>query len=312
MMLRLFQFLALSIFSCVALADVPPVGIPSANELMVIAFPGSKMGPADASGHRTMDPGPRQFRVSTAMLRSPLLASAMAMSTRDTQKTPFIPEALLVVPLDGSHVALITSDRLDSEQTGDSCSYGCMGCFGVYFFTSGERGWVVSKRVDVAAAVETLGMIRTRVEEWPTHGRVVAISSDVSYKDQSTEQVVLLALQPDRLIPLLKTDIGASDGGIVGSTGSDDPENLSCDEVLKLEFDSLSGEYVPNAACRFADGSWRFAGDWVEFEFHGDVRNVSADGKLLPVEHWRKKAAVGLRPDGSVRLVYGELPSYEH
>jgi hypothetical protein len=77
----------------------------------------------------------------------------------------------------------------------------------------------------------------------------------------------------------------------------------------ELEFDSSSGEYVPNAECRFADGPWRFAADWVEFEFHGDVRNVSADGKLLPVEHWRKKAAVGLRPDGSVRLVYkGEHP----
>jgi hypothetical protein len=50
----------------------------------------------------------------------------------------------------------------------------------------------------------------------------------------------------------------------------------------------------------------------VEFEFHGEVRKVTEEGKLLPIEHWRKKAAVALRPDGSVKVVYGELPTYEH
>jgi hypothetical protein len=314
MALRLFQFLALSILSCVALADTPPVAIPSANELMVIAFPGSRIGPPDASGHRTVDPGSRQFKVPMGMRETPWLASAKALSTLDTQKTPYIPEALLVVPLDGSHVALITRDQEDFDQTGGNCSYGCMSCFGVYFFTPGPKGWVVSKRVDVAAVMETLGEIRTRVEEWPLHGRVVSILSNVSYQGTSTDEVVLLALQADHLIPLLKTDIGEDEDGIrVGSTGSDDdPEEVLCLEVLKPDFDPSKGSYGPGVECHSSDGTWKFAGDRVEFEFRGDVRKVTEDGKLLPIEHWRKKAAVALQPDGSVKLVYGELPSYEH
>ncbi len=314
MALRLFQFLALSILSCVALADVPPVAVPSANELMVSAFPDSKMGPADVSGHRTVVPRSRQFKVPKEMLASPWLASATALSTPDTQKTPYIPEALLVVPLDGSHVAVITRDHEDFEQTEGDCSYGCMSCFGVYFFTSGEKGWVVTKRVDVAAVMDTLDAIRTGVQEWPGHGRVVSIVSNVSYQGSSTEEVLLLALQPDHLIPLLKTDIGEDeDGNRVGSTGSDDdPQTVHCDDILRPDFDPSKGSYGPGAECHDSDGTWKFAGDRVEFEFHGDVRKVAEDGKLLPIEHWRKKTVVALQPDGSVKVVSGELPSYEH
>ena len=312
MLLRSFLCLVLWMLAYSALADELSPSAADAKDLMVIAFPDWKGASKNAAEETSGGFVTRTFHTPIEDHKAswPWLAPG-GVNAKVGTLLPFEVRPLQVVSLDPAHVVLITLGAVDAEKAEMRCNYSCLISIGTYFFTSSDHGWRVSKRVDVAAAAyASVSPTEAKIENWPGHGRVLSILIGNQAQGRSTHDVILLGLQPDRLLPMLGTSIGEDDGGEgVGELTDEDGNVLSCGDALDPKFVLPEGAEF-DGDCRSSDGSWKFVGDSVEFEFHGTTRKATGGETLPPLQHWKSGAILTLQKDGSLKLVKGTLPSY--
>lgn len=213
---------------------------------------------------------------------------------------------LFVSPLSQSHALLVT-DGYVSDATMASAPPDSV--IGLYFFSSEKGTWKLLKSNPTAIVVSGYPH-DGKLQNWAGHGRVLSFRVNWNYQGASRDQVYLFRLQLDRVVPLIQTFIAEDNNGVgVGATDANG-NDATCDDLLNPKFTLRTGESLLDQDCEEDDGSWRFAGDSVQFEFHGTIRPVSSAGRPLPLRIWHSTAVLRLQKDGSLKLVSGKLPIY--
>jgi hypothetical protein len=182
---------------------------------------------------------------------------------------------LHVIRLDETHAALVTVSSPADANGEVSCGHTCSHFISVVPFKAEGNGWREGDHVDAAAWV-AFYPAHNWVQTWPGHGFVVSFTSGSCWQGACTDDVVLLGLQPDRVLPLLAT---------------------SFDEDNSAESESGVGES--------ATGAWRFDGDHVVFTFRGAKQD---DVRKRP-KTWTRTVTLALKGERLVP-VSGELPSF--
>ena len=218
-------------------------------------------------------------------------------------------DTLSIVPLhvirfDETHAALVTVSSPVDDDGQILCGHSCSHFIGVDFFTASGGLWRETKRIDAAAWV-ALFPSNNWVQKWDGHGYIVSFTSGSCWGGACTDAVVLLGLQPDRLLPLLGTSLNESNEG-EAAAGSDEP----CGDFLIPGWrPSRSERFDPALDCREAKGAWRLNGDQVVFTFHGQERKADSHGRLKPLASWMREVTLALQGDKLVP-VSGELPTF--
>jgi hypothetical protein len=223
------------------------------------------------------------------------------------QKYKFAVSPLVAASFDNSHAVLLTSAAVDPDSLGLRCDYSCIYATGAYFFTAAANGWRLSKSIHVVSlGWASLFPQDAKITNWPGHELVASFRLNNHAQGESADDVYLLGLMPDKVVPLFHTSIAEDNEG--AAVLSDD---IGCGDVLSRKFVLPRGLLLsPDTTCHSADGSWRADGNTVVFEFHGSSRSTDDSGKLLPLKSWRKAAVLMLQKDGSLKLMSGRLPKY--
>jgi hypothetical protein len=222
-----------------------------------------------------------------------------------------------VIRLDETHAALLTQSTLveDGEMIcGPSCSRYTF--VGAYFFKHGDAGWKLSKRVD-AAAFTMYGPKEPKIQKWPGHGFVFSFLDGDYRQGASTDELVMIGLQPDHVLPLLHTSIAGDNRGFslsleeFGTSENEDSTaaDIECETVLDPAYAVPKNIHFRETDCQEAQGTWRLDGDLVYFEFRGSKRKDNGHGGLQPLEQWRSTATLELRGD-TLKLTKGSLPEF--
>jgi hypothetical protein len=216
----------------------------------------------------------------------------------------------MAAPFDDSHAILLTSGSVDPDSLGNRCDYSCLYATGAYFFTAGARGWRLSKSIPVVSLSSASAFPHhAKITKWPGHDLVASFRLNDSAQGYSTDNVYLLELTLDRVVPLFHTSIAQDNEAASGLS-----DTVPCgDDVLSPKFAPPHGVSLsPDTTCYESDGSWRPRGNTIVFEFHGAVRSTDDNGRLLPLKSWQKTAVLALQKDGSLKLISGTLPKYEN
>jgi hypothetical protein len=180
---------------------------------------------------------------------------------------------------------------------------------GLYFFSFEKGTWKLLKGNPTAIVVSGYPH-DGKLQDWAEHGRVLSFRLNWYYQGAGTDEVYMFRLQHDRVFPLIHTSIAEEDDGVgVGATDAKG-NDLTCGDLLEPKFTLRTGQSLLDQGCARADGSWKFAGDSAQFEFHGTMRPVSADGRPLALRTWHSTAVLRLRKNGSLKLVSGKLPIF--
>ena len=277
--------------------------IPTARTLMLIAFP-------DWNPMRPRGPFPsphsvdRYFHVSRRQLFNAILPGAVTFKP----KYKFEVSPLTAASFDDSHALLLTSGSVDSDSLGDGCDYSCPYATGAYFFTAGAHGWRLSKSIPVVSLDDASTFPHhAKITKWPGHGLIASFRLNNSAQGYSTDDVYLLKVTPDKVVPLFHTSIAQDNGAASGMS-----DTVPCDDrVFSPKFVPPHGAVLlSDTTCYESDGSWEPRGNAIVFEFHGAVRSTDNNGRLLPLKSWRKTAVLALQKDGSLKLISGTLPQY--
>lgn len=293
-----------SLASCSPICRSATLPIPTARTLMLVAFPDwNSMPPRGpyASPH-SVD---RYLHVSRHELFNVILPGTVTFKP----KYKFEVSPLMAASLDDSHAILLTSGSVDPDSLGDRCDYSCVYATGAYFFTADAHGWRLSKSIPVVSLNSASAFPRhAKVTKWPGHDLVASFRLNDSAQGFSTDEIYLLELTSDTVVPLFHTSIAQDNGAASGLS-----DTVPCDDsVFSPKYAPPHGAALsPGATCYEADGSWKPRENTIVFEFHGAVRSTDHSGRLLPLKSWRKTAVLALQKDGSLKLISGTLPKYE-
>jgi hypothetical protein len=309
-----FVVIALVLASGCARRTAEPVAVtPTADVLMVIAFPQWKRGAEPAGGQKVPPTEVVKIHLPEAPEWSPWLPTPGKELFPQAEPSTAVAIPIDVVRLDQSHAVLLAQSTLlkDGEVVcGPSCSSYTF--IGAYFFTYGGAGWTLSKRVD-AAAFTMYGPNDPRIEEWPGHGFVFSFLDGELHQGATAYSVVLIGLQPDRALPLLETSIEADDSGTPVSAGDDanedDGSDIDCGTLMEVAYAPPKNAQFTGVDCQQAGGSWHFDGNLVHFKFSGTKRKDDGHGGLQPIEQWQSKATLQLQGD-TLKLIEGTLPEF--
>jgi hypothetical protein len=270
--------------------------------LLSAAYPGCKpsLG-SDAKGAELCN-----IELPSAPKWSPTLLTEDATSGAVSSESQALVEPLDVIPLDESHAVLMT--QASPTQDGKVvCGYACSYFIGAAFFQHTASGWRLSKRVTAIAWHSYYGKVRS--ERWPGVGVLFSQIDGGCWQGDCMDSVIMLGLQPGRVIPLLQTSIAAdNEGAGIDITDSDKYSDLGCGDLLSPHF-TLPADLQLNTSeteCLDFKGSWKFDGNRIEFTFRRVSRTVSG-GKLLPLVRSTSHATLELR-GGKLQLVSGQLP----
>lgn len=215
-------------------------------------------------------------------------------------------ETLDVIRLDATDAVLMT--QATPTQDGQVvCGHACSYFIGAAFFQHKASGWRLSKRVTAIAWHSYSGKVRA--ERWPGVGVLFSQIDGSCWQGDCMDSVIMLGLQPDRVLPLLQTSIAAdNEGAGIDITDSAKYSDLGCGDLLSPHF-TLPADLQLNDSeteCLDFKGNWKFDGNRIEFTFRRVSRAVSG-GKLHPLERSISRATLELR-SGKLQLVSGELP----
>ena len=290
----------------------PVVTTPTADALMVIAFPQWKRGAESAEGLKVPPTQVVKVRLPEAPESSPWLPTPGNELAPQVEPSTAVAMPIEVARLDESHAVLLAESTLiqDGERVcGPSCSFYTF--VGAYFFTHGGAGWTLSKRVD-AAAFTMYGPNDPRIEEWPGHGLVFSFLDGEFHQGALAYEVVLIGLQPDRALPLLATSIEADNSRTPVSAGDDaneDGSDIDCGTLMGVAYAPPKDARFTGVDCQQAGGSWHFDGNLVHFKFSGTKRKDDGQGGLQPLEQWQSAATLQLQGN-TLKLIEGTLPEF--
>jgi hypothetical protein len=287
--------------SCSLICSGAPLPIPTARTLMLIAFPDwNPMPPRGpyASPH-SVD---RYLHLSRRELFSVILPGTVTFKT----KYKFEVSPLMAAAFDDSHAILLTSGSVDPDSLGDRCDYSCVYATGAYFFTADAHGWRLSKSIPVVSLDSASAFPHdAKITKWPGHDLVASFRLNDSAQGYSTDDIYLLELTSNEVIPLFHTSIAEDNSAASGLS-----DTIPCgDDAFSPKFVPPHGASLsPDVTCYESDGSWRPRGNTIVFEFHGVTRSTDSNGRLLPLKSWQKTAVLALQRDGSLKLISGTLP----
>jgi hypothetical protein len=287
--------------NCVVAAE-PQASTLDRRVLLSVAYPGCKTD----LGFHDKEAELCNIELPSTPKWSPTLFAEDAKPDASLSKSEALIEPLDVIRLDATHAVLMT--QATPTQGGQVvCGYACSYFTGAVFFQHKPSGWRVSKRVTAIAWYSYGGKVRA--ERWPGVGVLFSQIDGGCWQGDCTDYVIMLGLQPDRVMPLLQTSIAAqNEGAGIDITDSDKYSDLGCGDLLSAHF-ALPSDLKLNDSeteCLDFKGSWRFDDNRIEFTFRRVSRTVSG-GKLQPLERSISHATLELR-GGRLRLISGKLP----
>lgn len=278
------------------------------DELMPLAFPNWKRGP-ERAGLALPPTEVVEIGIPKWPTKTPWLPTPGDEPKPESESSTVLAEPVAVIRMDPNHgVMVATIQQVQGNQT--SCGYGCPTLVGAYFFEQRETVWVLTKRVDAAAYVE-YGPQDVKVEKWTGHGFILTFGDGGCWQGACSTTLVMLGLQPDRVIPLLSTSFSVSTVGVTASedVNPNDVENfVTCGDVLNPTHPLPKNFKLGTDECKEVQGHWQLEGDRVRFDFSGKSRQNDANGDVAPLKEWTSTAILEWT-GSSLRLVEGELPS---
>jgi hypothetical protein len=228
--------------------------------------------------------------------------------TEDPDDLDFDPEPWGVVKLDELHAALITFARAGQTPAG-----GAYDVVGAYFFSREDSMWRLSKRLDVVAWGISNETEQVKAEQWPSHGYVLSLITENGNQGAFASKVDMTLLSADSAVHLLYASLGETDeasGNYQDAMGAM-KDGISCGDLEKDDFKLPPSDRLEfgDEECRSAEGHWSLDGDLIRFAYHGVVRNVDHDGKLLPLRQWNSTAVYRFNK-GTAELVAGKDPHF--
>lgn len=123
---------------------------------------------------------------------------------------------------------------------------------------------------------------------------------------------MLIGLQSDRALPLLKTSIEADNSGTPVSAGDDENEDgsgIDCGTLMEVAYAPPKNAQFSGVDCQQAGGSWHYDGNLVHFKFSGTKWKDDGYGGLQPIEQWQSTATLQLQGN-TLKLIEGTLPEF--
>jgi hypothetical protein len=270
--------------------------------LLSVAYPGCKPNPGSAAKEAELC----NIELPSAPKWSPTLLTEDATSGVVSSGSQALVEPLDVIRLDETHAVLMT--QATPTQDGKVvCGYECSYFIGAAFFQHEASGWRLSKRVNAIAWHSYSGEVRA--ERWPGVGVLFSQIDGGCWQGDCTSSVIMLGLQPDKVMPLLQTSIAAdNEGAGIDITDSDKYSDLGCGDLLSPHFRPPADLQLNDSETECLDfkGSWKFEGNRIEFTFRRVSRTVSG-GKLHPLVRSISHATLELS-GGKLKLISGQLP----
>ena len=301
----------ITLLAALALATAGPAGATdklaaslAPRDLLAAAFPAWHPGSHAPPPHKAGTPRePAIRRLALPGLAWPWLPQPGRQTTGDLDTHVVQITPLAVVPIDATHAALLTV----AEPVGGDCHYGCVFEAGVYFFARDGDGWRLRRRIDLAQALYGDLPDKLPVRPWPGHGVLLSMARESCYQDACAGQLDLFGFAPDRLLFAFETSISL-DAHLAAFTSGDGADH-DCGEILDKSFEPEPGATFDPVSCHQETGTWRIAGDGIDFTFRGGSREVDGEGHLGRLSRTVTHARVELRDEGLV-LVKGELPTF--
>ena len=268
------------------------------GELLKAAYP-QWHGTLDTRDHRKGEPV-RLAPIDLPDVAWPWLFTDEPKSTSDSRSTVVEIVPMTVARLDDRHAVMVTvATPLDSRGRLDCGSYGCQQAFGLYFFTRGKSGWIAGKRIEMAGGTATNSEPKAHVVLWPGHGHLVSIDLNFHAQGTSTDSVVLMGVESNRVSFFDKISMAWS---------HDSSRDLYCPDFLPPSPEPSQREgYDDGFGCRQGHGRWRIDGNAIEVRYEEDFRKASPEGRLLPLRH--SVQTVRFVPTrGKLKIVSGVVP----